>query len=320
MTASFDVAVMHDFFVDRLVRVRSLPRLFALAVSKSRQGGGSIHGIAQKDVKGGNAVNLAHALAVLGAKVLLITHSDREHVPLLTAAFKGLPAELRVKPLPPGLTVAFEERVNVMASHSGGAETFGPSLLTGEDWASLRGSKVVASVNWAANREGTDLLVMLRERLGKKAALFFNPSDIRDRFEDYGALVRRLRVERLVDWISLNEFEGVATARALGFRPRVSGDLCAKISDALIARVDIHTEKASFTSHQGLQAESRTRWVKPLRLTGAGDVWDAASIFAKVNGLGDAERLEFANAAGRLYVAGGAQRPPTLEEVRAASA
>lgn len=314
----FEVAVMHDFFVDRLVHVRSLPGILALAKSKAREGGGSIHDITQGDAKGGNAVNLAHALAVLGARVLLITHSDREHVPLLLGAFEGLDAEVRVKPLPPGLTVAFEERVNVMISHSGGAERFPPSLLTGEDWESLRRCHVVASVNWAVNRHGTELLLALRKRLGAGAALFFNPSDVRDRFERYAALTRRLQAKRLVDWISLNEFEAAATARALGFRTRVSGSLCSRISRAFDVRVDIHTEKVTFTSSRGRLSERRTGWVHPRRLTGAGDVWDAASIFASLRGMEDNERLEFANSAARLYVTGKIQRPPKLSEVNKA--
>jgi len=315
---SFDVAVMHDFFVDRLVHVRGLSELLRRAKSKVREGGGSVHDVMQEDIKGGNAVNLAHALAVLGARVLLITHSDREHMALLLSAFEGLRSEVRVKPFPPGLTIAFEDRVNVMVSHSGGAEQFPSSLLTDDDWDCLRRSKVVASVNWAANEYGTELLLALRKRLGAGAVLFFNPSDVRDRFRGYASLTKKLQAKHLVDWISINEFEAAATARALGVGREVSGALCSNISTILRARVDIHTETVSFTSSQGRQSERKTRWARPNRLTGAGDVWDAASIFAFLRGMDDAERLQFANAAGRLYVTGDVQRPPRLDEVRAA--
>ncbi len=314
----YDVAVMHDFFVDRLVHTDDVAGLFALARSKARQGGGSIHGIGQADVSGGNAVNLAHALAVLGARVLLITHSGAEHVGLLRHTFENLNADVRVKELPAGLTVALEERVNVMMSDSRGAAKFLPSMLTEEDWEALRRASVVCSTNWAANEYGTHLLVALRKNLGDSAMLHFNPADVRDRAGGYRALMTRMKKNRLVDWLSVNEYEARSTASALGLRGRLPERLCAGIADQLHIRVDVHTEAASYTSSGGRVIGRRTRRVIPKRLTGAGDVWDAASIFGRLRGMEDGERLDFANAAGRLYVAGGRTEPPTLGQINAA--
>ena len=155
MSRSFDVAVMHDFFVDRLVHVESLKSLTMQVERKAKEGGGGLHGITQTEISGGNAVNLAHALARLGLRILLVTHSDGPHLPLLRHTFEGLDAELRVKPLRAGLTVAFEERVNVMLGDGGGAREFGPGLLDEDDWDALKSASVVCSVNWAANRRGT---------------------------------------------------------------------------------------------------------------------------------------------------------------------
>ena len=151
---------MHDFFVDRLVHIRSLPKMTGLMSKKAATGGGGLHGVTQEEVRGGNAVNLAHALARLGLKTLLITHSDTIHEPLLRRTFEGLKAEIRVKPMPAGLTVAFEEKVNVMLGDSRGASDFGPSNLDDSDWRALENSRVVCSVNWAANLRGTELLVV----------------------------------------------------------------------------------------------------------------------------------------------------------------
>jgi sugar/nucleoside kinase (ribokinase family) len=309
---------MHDFFVDRLVHTRSISRLFALSSSKARQGGGSLHDIRQEEVKGGNAVNLAHALAVLGAKVLLITHSDAEHIAFLRRAFKGLQAEIRIKPLPPGLTVALEERVNVMVSDSGGAANFAPSLLAQSDWDALLRSRVVCSVNWAANDRGTQLLRALRRELGGEAVLFLSPSDVRDRAEAYAALVSTMTKRRLVDWLSVNECEATSTARALGLRERAPSRLCRELAEALQIRVDVHTATASYTSSGGPAVERKTEHVKPKRRTGAGDVWDAASILGHLKGMGDVERLDFANAAAKLYVKARRAWPPTFREVSAA--
>src|SRR5579863_763741 len=107
MARRYDVAVMHDYFVDRLVHSKSLRSLAKGVVEKAGSGGGGIHGVRQEDVRGGNAVNLAHALARLGLRTLLITHSDEGHLGLMKRAFEGLDAELRVKDSPAGLTVAF---------------------------------------------------------------------------------------------------------------------------------------------------------------------------------------------------------------------
>lgn len=315
MASSYDVAVMHDFFVDRLVHSRSVSELLGVAGSKASLGGGSVHGIVQEDVRGGNAVNLANALARLGARVLLITHSDAGHSKLLRDAFEGLRAEVRVKDLVPGLTLALEGKVNVMLSDSGGAGRFPPSLLTDGDWEALRRSKVVCSVNWAANRNGTKLLLALRRRLGRRQVLFFNPSDARDRFEEYRGLISMLARRRVVDWVSLNEYEAESTARALGERagPRRA---CLEIARKLSVRADVHTERMVYTSRGEGLLSRKTRHVKPKRLTGAGDVWDSASIFGFLSGMDDGKRLEFANAAARLYVGADEPRPPSLGEVR----
>jgi sugar/nucleoside kinase (ribokinase family) len=62
----------------------------------------------------------------------------------------------------------------------------------------------------------------------------------------------------------------------------------------------------------------KTRYLKPRRLTGAGDVWDAASVTGFLKGMEDGRRLEFANAAARLYVGATEPVPPTLEQVNRA--
>ena len=209
---------MHDFFVDRLVHTSSLSRLAESVVGKANQGGGGVHGISQQDVRGGNAVNLAHALARLGLRTLLITHSDTIHERMLREPFEGLDAVVRIKPKPPGLTIAFEGEVNVMLGHGGGAEDFGPELLDSEDWKALRGARVICSVNWAANKSGTRLLAALRGRLGREKVIFFDPADFRDRLQEFTGLLAVIMKKRLVDWMSLNEHEALEAARALGVK------------------------------------------------------------------------------------------------------
>ncbi|MGD0396649.1 MAG: carbohydrate kinase family protein [Nitrososphaerales archaeon] len=315
MSKGFDVAVMHDFFVDRLVHTDSIPRLAESVVRKANQGGGGIHGVSQQDVRGGNAVNLAHALARLGLRTLLITHSDGIHERMLREPFEGLDAVVRVKPKPPGLTVAFEGDVNVMLGHGGGAENFGPDLLDSDDWKALRGARVICSVNWAANRSGTRLLADLRGRLGREKVIFFDPADFRDRLQEFTSLLTVIMKKRLVDWMSLNEHEAVEAARALGVKTTGLGGTCAAVAERLRVGLDVHTARESFSSNGGVAVEVRTEGAKVRRLTGAGDVWNAGSIYCRLKSCSAPERLRFANAAARLYLTAGSPMPPRLEDV-----
>ena len=318
MTKKYDVAVMHDYFVDRLVHAKSLPRLLRGVSEKAKGGGGGIHGVSQEDIRGGNAVNLAHALARLGLRTFLITHSERAHRGLLEATFEGLDAEVRVKPAPAGLTVAFEEVVNVMLGDGGGAADFGPERLDDEDWAALERSKVVCSVNWAANKRGTDLLVALRWRLGEEKPIFMDPADFRDRTTEFKGLLLRQRKEKLVDWVSMNEGEALASARLLGIERTDLRAVCENLARRLRVVLDLHAAGQSYSSEGTEVASARVKAVDARRLTGAGDVWDAGVIYGRLKGMDEPARLDFANKAARLYLTNESPVPPTAEQVERA--
>ncbi|QQG49190.1 MAG: carbohydrate kinase family protein [archaeon] len=318
MARAHDVAVMHDFYVDRLVFTSDLGDLTGAIGAKSREGGGGIHGVKQAEVRGGNAVNLAHALARLGLKTLLITHCDPPHVGMLEAAFEGLDAELRIKDGEPGLTVALEGRTNVMLSDPGLAGEFGPEILGPEDWKGLKSAKVVCSVNWAANSKGTQLLRGLRKRLGPDARIFVDPADFRDRGGDVRELFDSIRRGGTADWVSMNEQEAVFAAGTLGIGSASRRELCSGLARWLGVSFDLHCEDASYTSSGSKVFEAKTPRANPLRLTGAGDVWDAGTIFCRLRDEADEARLRFANRAARLYLASKEGLPPTESEVRKA--
>ena len=315
MARSFDVAVMHDFYVDRLVFSGSVGRTTRAIVDKAEAGGGGIHDVRQEDIRGGNAVNLAHALARLGLRTLLITHSDRVHEGILRQAFEGLDAVLRVKPRPTALTVAFEGKVNVMLGDGRGASDFGPSLLEPGDWRDLKNSGVVCSVNWAINREGTELLAELRKRLGDGKPIFFDPADFRDRIPRFRGLLAAQRAKRLVDWVSMNQQEGAAAAELLGVDTGDLEGMCRGLAGRLRVVFDLHADRASYTSEGTRVTVAPFRPIRAERLTGAGDVWDAAAIFGRLKGMEEAERLKFANVAARLYLKNREPLPPTERQV-----
>ncbi len=306
---------MHDYFVDRLVHVGSLGRLTRSVEAKVAEGGGGLHGIRQSEIRGGNAVNLAHALGRLGLRTLLITHAEAAHEALLRNSFQGLDVELHVKPLRAGLTVAFEEKVNVMLGDAGGAADFGPGLLDKTDWEGLRDSDVVCSVNWAANARGTELLVALKRTLGRGKTIFFDPADFRDRLRSFRALLRMISEKGLADWVSMNEEEGKAAAKALGLRAHDHRQVCKGLAAALKVSFDLHGLTESYTSDGLVVSVDKVRRTEPRRLTGAGDVFDAGSIYGRVHKFNDQKRLNFANVAARLYLQSRDPVPPTLDQV-----
>ncbi len=81
------IAVMPDFFVDRIIRLESKENFFEALTEKARVGGGSVRGIPTTDTKGGNAVNVAYCLAKLGAKVSLFTVADGLGATMIGQAF-----------------------------------------------------------------------------------------------------------------------------------------------------------------------------------------------------------------------------------------
>ena len=317
--APCDAVVLHDFFVDRIVFSKEIDGLLSTIERKGVLGGGGIHGVLQVDVRGGNAVNLAHALGRLGTSTYLITHSDVPHRQILSDGFEGLPVTLSVKHLEPGLTVAIEgmrgpRKVNVMLGHLGGAGEFGPSLLSVRDWNTMKKSRVVCAVNWAANRNGTDLLREIRRRVGRKT-LFLDTADVRDRIEDYRSLLKAIKNEGLIDWLSANEFEALATRKILGIGSAGLDRVCLRVASELGVRFDLHTERGSFTSDGKDVFSHKVKSAEPEILTGAGDVWDGASVHYFMKGLGDEERIERADTAARLYLLSKEHRGPTESEV-----
>jgi ribokinase len=319
MKTRFDVAVMHDYFVDRLVHVRSLVEFAGKLAAKEKDGGGGIHGIPQEQIRGGNAVNLARALAKLGLRTLLLTHSDQENLGLLKDAVRGLPLELRVRPLRAGMTVAFEGKENVMLGDGGGAADFGPEALDDGDWDALAESPVVCTVNWAANKKGTELLRSVRSRLGREVTIFMDPADFRDRIPEFRRLLNVTSREHLVDWMSMNEEEARAACGAMGARVGGLPGMCLYLAGKLGVSMDLHADSMSCRSDGLHTVRAPVTPVRARRLTGAGDVWDAGSIYGRLMGWEDRRALGFANAAARLYLKNPAPEPPGLEDVLAAT-
>ncbi len=186
------VVVLNDFFLDRIISISDIGMVYGQILEKSKFGG-SIRGIPQKDLKGGNATNIAYALARLGCPVSLITVADKTGSALLTELFsKFEKASLFVIDGKPGRTTALEFRdgeniVNIMLSDLGDNENFGPEKLGIKEQHALKNSKAVIVANWASNKKGTELSKFVFEK-SDKAFHFIDPADIQTRPEEFRKL------------------------------------------------------------------------------------------------------------------------------------
>jgi ribokinase len=80
------IVVMHDFSIDRIIRLKSIDELLNPLFEKTSCIDSSIvRGIASMgDIKGGNAINIAYCLAKLGLDVTLFTIADHLKENILT--------------------------------------------------------------------------------------------------------------------------------------------------------------------------------------------------------------------------------------------
>ncbi len=322
------IAVMIDYFVDRFVRINNFNELVSLMKKKGEAGGGSVRGINQTEVKGGNAVNIGYALGVFGANVNLLAIANSLPREMLSSTFsKFNNVNLQIIEGKAGYTTAFEFRekgrhINVMISDTGDLNSFDGSSLSQENIESVKQSDIVAVVNWAANKEGNYLcenVFSLAKENGAKT--FFDPADVSGQKEKLLGLKRSVFDKGLVDYVSLNENEARVISKVL-FRHNLSRAYSREelkktariLSEGIGATVDIHTRTLSVSARDEVVSDNCYR-VKQETITGAGDVWGAADLAGYLTKLQDSDRLLFANAAAGLYVSRDSGETPSLKEV-----
>jgi sugar/nucleoside kinase (ribokinase family) len=332
----FNVVVMPDFFLDRLIAYEGdTKQLYKALAEVERRKGGSIHGIKQSELRGGNAANTAAALAALGAKVHPIINTSPLGLRLLKLYLEPLGVDLsHVKDYGEiSLTIAFElthrdERVNVMMSALGSLEKFGPADLTSEDFQLLQEADYVCVFHWAGTRRwGTELAekVFTHVKSEGKGKTYYDTSDPTPKKEEIPKLLKKVLLTDIVNILSVNENEAFCYATQLSKKVSTleqtlkTSELakeCARIlANKLSARVDLHTTTfaGSFTRKDEVIVPAFK--VPVLRATGAGDAWNAGSIFGDALGLSGSCRLTLANAVAAYYISDPAGEHPTLSKL-----
>lgn len=325
------IVVMHDFFVDRIVKLDSKEQFFDALTEKARFGGGSIRGVHTVDTKGGNAVNVAYCLANLGMNVVLFTVADEIGSSILKQTFSkfGEKVSLQITNGKHGCTTSFEfpdeqkSKINVMVSDIGDNVLFGPDRITSDDHRKiLKNADGVAVLNWGSNIRGAQLAEHVFKN-SPRALHFIDPADIETRRQDFKESLRD--IADIVDALSINENECNSLAKATGLESVLmmtgeqSVDTIKNSAKMLSAEmgisIDLHTRRGAAWSNGKETAFAHAIKVEPKTMTGAGDSWDAADIIGYLAGFDALERLTFSNACASLYVRNPNMQPPTMREI-----
>jgi sugar/nucleoside kinase (ribokinase family) len=332
-----NVVVMPDFFLDRLVELNFDEKTFCKRTKQIvHKKGGSIDEIRQTNLRGGNAINTASALAALGVEVTPILCTSKLGQQLIR--FYLSPNKLDLSHVKifekPSVTTAIEfatgdGKTNMMLRDVGSLADFGPNDLNIEDFAEIENAHYVCVFNWAGTKKcGTGLArtVFQRVKTKGKGKTYCDTADPGPNEAEVPRLMKNVLQSKFLDILSLNENEAVCYTTQLtneitkhpkkGFRFEELARRSAKIlASRLSSRIDLHTTSFSATFTKKSEAIVPTLKVPVLRVTGAGDAWNAGNILGDACKLSDGGRLTLANAIAAYYVSSPSGEHPTRKKL-----
>ena len=302
-----------DVFIDRIVKVPDLDKLVKDAKAKSAVGGGSIRGIKQTEIVGGNATNIAYALVKFGSETELFAIGDEFTRRLLDLRFQEFD-NIKINMLKgkPGFTIALEtdhnNDSNIMISDVGGIEKFNGIDITTNYLKIIEESDIVIISNWASNLDGNQLVNEIFSA-AKDSIRLLDFADLSTSTSRLQGLMDNMKNNKIIDVISLNENECRILGKFLDLK-KISVEytineiktMAADISSILGTIIDIHTPIGSCSASNGDVEFVESFPVKPMILTGAGDVWNAINILGLKKELSTINRLNLANASAASYI------------------
>ena len=332
-----EVVVMPDFFQDRIINLDCSVQDFTSVVGEiAKRKGGSVDEITQTDLRGGNAVNVASALASLGAKVTLIICTSKfglQQIRFHLGHFPNIDTSHVKIAEKASMTTALEfktenGKANVMLRDLGSLANFGPADLTNDDWVHVENADYICLFNWAGTRKfGTQLAetVFHRVKTKGKGKTYFDTADPSPNKEKIPELMKKVLKTKHVDVLSLNENETVSYASLLDTEmkkkreqmqfDKLAMDAARILAKHLRARIDLHTTAFSATVTRKTEVVVSAFKVNALRATGAGDAWDAGNIIGDGNALSDECRLALANAVAACYLSDPDGSHPTRQKI-----
>jgi len=334
--AECNVVVMPDFFLDRLISLPwGLEEFSGFVSDVVQRKGGSLDGIPQTDLKGGNAINIASALSSLGVAVKPIICTSDYGLEQIKYHFKSTPIDLaHIKKCgKESITTALEfkrdnEKINVMIRDLGALADFSSADLTDDDYALFDTADYVCLFNWAGTlKHGTALAqeVFERTKQNGRGKTYYDTADPTPNTQGIPHLMEKILKTSKVDILSLNENEAVTYASQLnedikdkqgqqGFA-ELAMEAARILARKISARIDLHTTVFSATLKGTSEVVVPSFKIKAQRATGAGDAWNAGNIIAEHNGLSDECRLMLANAVSACYLSGADGKHPTKDKL-----
>lgn len=321
------VAILPDFFIDRVVRISSLEMFITDIHKKINSNGGSLRGFEQVELKGGNAVNVAYACGNLGINVNLLTIADNYSALFLKKIFSNLKnVDLNIIDGKPGYTIALEfpftsRLINVMLNDVGDLSILGPESIPEFWWKNLSNIDLVGIFNWSSIKRCTELAQEIFHKAKKMGVkTYFAPADPTERKDELLKLFDSLRGE--LDILSINENEARIISKSLSIKTLPTSynkdDLIKStklLSKEIGATVDTHTQYGSATSSDNGTFFVKSFKVKQNIATGAGDIWDSMNIAGYLLYLQPENRIELANAAAGSYISSNIPDAPTRDQI-----
>jgi len=326
------VAVLPDFFLDRLISLNWNPSEFSsLIADVARRKGGSIDGILQTDMQGGNAINVASALANLGVKVTPIVCTSQHGLQQIKYYFRDTVVDIsHVKVRDKAsVTTALEfkskdGKTNVMIRDLGSLAGFGPDDLNENDYEVIENADYVCLFNWAGTLKfGTSLAqaVFSSAKEAGKGKTYYDTADPTPNRGAIADLMEKVLKSSLIDVLSVNENEAIVYASLVDKtlqekkQRQSSAELAMESARVLArnmsARIDLHTTAFSATLKGNTEIVVPAFKIQVLRATGAGDSWTAGNIIGDQNGFSDQGRLTLANAVSACYLSDPEGKHPT---------
>ncbi len=315
---NFKVVVLPHFCLDISVNYADYSSFMEKLEAIRKQEGGNIV-VEQSMGVGGKAANCALALSSLGLQTYLIARTSELGYKLLQYFTGG---KVNISHVSENgklaITTAIElPEANIMLSDPGPLSNFGPDHLSARDEELLRRADLVCISDWGLNDRGTELAqhvfhIVKRGKGKGEGKTFFDPGDPSPKArieEEISSLVEMLN-SGVVDILGVNEDELLRYGQTND--PQKAVDSLRKVT-----RVDLHTKDHVASFHRNEETvKVPTFNVEPLRLTGAGDAWNAGNIMGDVMGLSDDLRLILANAVAAYYISHPQGKHPGIGDLK----
>jgi len=306
------VTVLPDFFLDNIAEFSGDSLELTKKINEvASRGGGNIPYVPQTFNIGGNAAIFAQTLSLLKCKSHLIVRTSPFGFNCLNYFLKDTLVDINHVKQDSKLSTSLilevkkdDNKANIMIGDAGGLTDFDYDKLSLEDLDLIRSSDYTCVFNWAQNSNGTSLTSHVfntaKEGPGKT---YLDTSDPSWKINELPSLLKQTSDKGNLDFFSLNENEIKQVCKVLKVKEHNSYiKMAEKLSKLIDVEILVHTPQLTICGKDGEIFVEPTFNLKPVRVTGAGDSWNAGYIFGHACGLNINERLVFANSAAGSHV------------------